>query len=138
MPIGRHPRDRLKMAVVDGGRAALTRYRVVERFRAHTHVRIQLDTGRTHQIRVHFAHLRAPLVGDPLYGGRPRLPKSPEPALREQLQRFPRQALHARRLAFQHPISGQHVTLESPLPADMETLLEALRADLAAASDAAR
>jgi len=137
-PIGRHPRDRLKMAVVDGGRGALTRYRVLERFRAHTHVRIQLDTGRTHQIRVHFAHMRAPLIGDPLYGGRPRLPKSPEPALREQLQRFPRQALHARRLAFQHPISGQCLEFESLVPADMEILLGALRADLAAASDVQR
>jgi len=128
-PIGRHPKDRLKMAVVPGGREAQTRYRVVERFRAHTHVRVELQTGRTHQIRVHFAHIRAPLVGDPVYGGRPRLPKSPDPALREQLQQFPRQALHARRLAFDHPVSGALLELESPLPADIVGLLQALRAD---------
>ena len=133
--IGRHPKDRLRMAVVDGGRAALTHYRVLKRFRAHTHVRIQLDTGRTHQIRVHFAHIRAPLVGDPLYGARPRLPKSPEPILREQLQRFQRQALHARRLVFEHPISGESHTFESPLPTDMKRLLEALQTDLSTATD---
>ncbi len=130
-PIGRHPQDRLRMAVVAGGRPALTRYRVVERFRAHTSVRMELDTGRTHQIRVHFAHRRAPLVGDPLYGGRPRLPKSPAAELREQLQRFPRQALHARRLGFRHPVSGEPLEFESPVPGDMEALLGALRSDAA-------
>ena len=133
-PIGRHPRDRLRMSVREGGRPALTRYWVLERFRAHTHLRIQLTTGRTHQIRVHCAHLRAPLVGDPLYGGRPRLPKSPEPRLREQLQAFPRQALHAKRLAFQHPISSEELAFESALPEDMTELLHALRADLTAAA----
>jgi len=133
-PIGRHPRDRLRMSVREGGRPALTRYWVLERFRAHTHLRIQLTTGRTHQIRVHCAHLRAPLVGDPLYGGRPRLPKSPEPRLREQLQAFPRQALHAKRLAFQHPISSEELEFESALPEDMTELLNALRADLTAAA----
>ena len=133
-PIGRHPRDRLRMSVREGGRPALTRYWVLERFRAHTHLRIQLTTGRTHQIRVHCAHLRAPLVGDPVYGGRPRLPKSPEPRLREQLQGFPRQALHAKRLAFQHPISSEELEFESSLPEDMTDLLNALRADLTAAA----
>ena len=133
-PIGRHPRDRLRMSVREGGRPALTRYWVLERFRAHTHLRIQLTTGRTHQIRVHCAHLRAPLVGDPLYGGRPRLPKSPEPRLREQLQAFPRQALHAKRLAFQHPVSSEELAFESALPEDMTELLHALRADLTAAA----
>lgn len=133
-PIGRHPRDRVRMSVREGGRPALTRYWVLERFRAHTHLRIQLTTGRTHQIRVHCAHLRAPLVGDPLYGGRPRLPKSPEPRLREQLQAFPRQALHAKRLAFQHPISSEELGFESALPEDMTELLHALRADLTAAA----
>ena len=133
-PIGRHPRDRLRMSVREGGRPALTRYWVLERFRAHTHLRIQLTTGRTHQIRVHCAHLRAPLVGDPLYGGRPRLPKSPEPRLREQLQAFPRQALHAKRLAFQHPVSSEELAFESTLPEDMTELLHALRADLTAAA----
>jgi len=128
-PIGRHPGDRLKMAVVARGRPALTRYRVLERFRAHTHVRVQLQTGRTHQIRVHFAHMRAPLVGDRLYGGRPRLPKSPTPTLRACVQAFPRQALHAASLGFSHPDSGAAVRFASPLPADMQALLEALRVD---------
>ena len=131
-PLGRHPIDRVRRAVVAGGRPALTRYRVLERFRAHTHVRIELSTGRTHQIRVHFAHFRAPLVGDPLYGGRGRLPKAPDPALREALQGFRRQALHARRLAFRHPLSDEPLSLESPLPADMRGLLAALRGDRAA------
>ena len=128
-PLGRHPTDRVRQAVVAGGRPALTRYRVLERFRAHTHVRIELSTGRTHQIRVHFAHFRAPLVGDPLYGGRGRLPKAAHAALREALQAFRRQALHARRLAFRHPLSDEPLSLESPLPADMQKLLAALRGD---------
>jgi 23S rRNA pseudouridine1911/1915/1917 synthase len=128
-PIGRHPRERVKMAVIAGGRKSLTRYRVLERFGAHSFLSLQLETGRTHQIRVHLAHLRSPLVGDPLYGGRPRLPRSPSEALRERLQSFRRQALHASRLEFQHPISGQMIRLESPLAADIEELLAVLRAD---------
>ena len=102
-PIGRHPRERTKMAVVERGRPARTRYRVIERFRAHTHCEVELDTGRTHQIRVHMAHIRAPLVGDPVYGGRPRLPRAPSERLRWLLQGFRRQALHATRLEFTHP-----------------------------------
>ena len=132
-PIGRHPANRLRMAVVERGRPARTRYRVLERYRAHTRVRIELDTGRTHQIRVHFAHIRAPLVGDPLYGGRPRLPKAPLAALPRVLQPFTRQALHARRLEFSHPANGDAMALESPLPADLSGLIEALRRDAAAA-----
>ncbi len=136
-PIGRHPRDRLKMAVVDRGRSALTRYRVSERFRAHTLLSLQLETGRTHQIRVHLAHLRAPLVGDPLYGGRPRLPRSPSADLKGQLQGFRRQALHAARLEFRHPETGLEVRYQSPLADDMEALLLALREDASAASGSA-
>ncbi len=132
-PIARHPVHRLRMAVVEGGRPARTRYRVMERFRAHTRAKVELETGRTHQIRVHFAHIRAPLVGDPLYGGRPRLPKAPQPALLRVLQPFPRQALHARRLQFQHPESGAEVTFESPLSADFRDLINALRRDCMAA-----
>ena len=132
-PIGRHPRERTRMAVVDGGREARTRYRVLERFRAHTHCEIDLETGRTHQIRVHMAHVRAPLVGDPVYGGRPRLPPRPTEALRAALQSFRRQALHATRLALEHPGSGDELELESPLAPDLRALLEALRADAAAA-----
>jgi len=132
-PVGRHRRDRLKMAVVANGRAAVTHYRVLERFRAHTHVRLKLETGRTHQIRVHLAHLRMPLVGDPLYGGRPRLPKAPSARLREQLQGFTRQALHASRLQFTHPDSGRQVSYASPLPSDLAILLQALGEDALAA-----
>ncbi len=128
-PIGRHPRDRLRMTVRDNGRPALTRYRIIERFRAHTHARVELETGRTHQIRVHMAHIRHPIVGDPLYGGRPRLPKSPSVALVAALREFKRQALHARRLELSHPVSGAQLTFESPLPSDMRALVEILRAD---------
>ena len=128
-PIGRHPRDRLRMTVRENGRPAVTHYRIIERFRAHSHVRVELETGRTHQIRVHMAHIRHPLVGDPLYGGRPRLPKSPSVALVAALREFKRQALHACRLELAHPVSGERLELESPLPADMRALVEILRAD---------
>ena len=128
-PIDRHPRDRTKMAVRDGGRKARTHYRVLERFRAHTHLEIELDTGRTHQIRVHMAHIRAPLVGDRTYGGRARLPREASPATREFLQTFPRQALHAVRLSLAHPLDGQRLSFESPLAADVADLLAVLRAD---------
>jgi 23S rRNA pseudouridine1911/1915/1917 synthase len=128
-PIGRHRRERTKMAVVEGGREARTRYRVVERFRAHTHCELELDTGRTHQIRVHMAHIRAPLVGDPAYGGRPRLPPAPSPELVAALRGFRRQALHACRLGFAHPFTGAALAFESPLPADFASLLAVLRAD---------
>jgi 23S rRNA pseudouridine1911/1915/1917 synthase len=130
-PIGRHRSERTKMAVVEGGRAARTHYRVIERFRAHTHCEVELETGRTHQIRVHMAHIRAPLLGDPVYGGRPRLPPEPSDALREALQSLRRQALHASRLAFTHPVSGVALSFDSPLPADLERLLTLLRADAA-------
>ncbi|MBV6415794.1 MAG: Ribosomal large subunit pseudouridine synthase D [Steroidobacteraceae bacterium] len=127
-PIGRHRTARVKMAVREGGREAITHYRVIERFAAHTFVRVTLETGRTHQIRVHLAHAGFPIVGDPVYGGRRRLPAGASPALREALGNFPRQALHAARLAFAHPSSGEELDFESPLPADMAALLAALRA----------
>jgi 23S rRNA pseudouridine1911/1915/1917 synthase len=132
-PIGRHRRERTKMAVVEGGRPARTHYRVLERFRAHTHVEVELETGRTHQIRVHMAHIRAPLMGDPVYGGRPRLPPAPSDERRLALQTVRRQALHASRLAFTHPTTGEALSFESPLPADFEHVLALLRADAAAA-----
>jgi 23S rRNA pseudouridine1911/1915/1917 synthase len=132
-PLGRHRRERTKMAVVEGGREARTSYRVIERFRAHTHIDVELETGRTHQIRVHMAHVRAPLVGDLVYGGRPRLPPQPSAELTALLQGFRRQALHATRLAFEHPTRGEPCVFESPLPEDMRALLRALRADAAAA-----
>lgn len=132
-PMGRHPRDRLKMAVTDRGRPAVTRYTVIERFRAHTCIEVALETGRTHQIRVHMASVRAPLVGDPLYGGRPRFPPRPTERLRTELEAFRRQALHAARLELEHPLTGAPIRVESPLPEDLDRLLGALRDDAAAA-----
>jgi 23S rRNA pseudouridine1911/1915/1917 synthase len=126
-PIGRHPRDRLRMAVVKSGKPAITHYRVVERFAAHTLVRARLETGRTHQIRVHMAHIRCPLVGDPLYGGRQKLPRGASAELREALGNFRRQALHAARLQLLHPASGEAVSWEAELPNDFELLIEVLR-----------
>jgi 23S rRNA pseudouridine1911/1915/1917 synthase len=121
------------MAVSQGGREAVTHFRVIRRFRAHTHVRVQLETGRTHQIRVHLAHAGFPIVGDRVYGGRLALPKGAGEALRQALRDFPRQALHAARLQFDHPVSGKPVECVSALPADMRELLEALAADERAA-----
>lgn len=129
-PIGRHGVDRKRMAVTPGGKPAVTHYRVLERFRGHTHVQVRLETGRTHQIRVHMAHIHCPLVGDPVYGGRPRIPKGTGEALRQALRVFPRQALHAVRLTLRHPASGAELSWESPLPDDMLALLAVLRADL--------
>ncbi|WP_445363142.1 23S rRNA pseudouridine(1911/1915/1917) synthase RluD [Microbulbifer sp. ANSA003] len=129
-PIGRHRQNRLKMAVLDfGGKEAITHYRVQERYSAYTLLRCKLETGRTHQIRVHMAHIRHPLVGDPLYGGRPKLPPEASADLVEALQSFPRQALHAAELALVHPTSGQDVHWCAPMPADMQALLDQLRAD---------
>jgi 23S rRNA pseudouridine1911/1915/1917 synthase len=128
-PIDRHPTDRVRMAVRDGGRESVTHYRVIKRFRAHTHVRVQLETGRTHQIRVHLAHAGFPIVGDRVYGGRLALPKGVSEALRQALREFPRQALHAARLQFDHPVTGRPVECHSPLPADMRGLLDLLAAD---------
>lgn len=128
-PIGRHPKDRKRQAVTTGGKPAVTHYRVVERFRTHTHVRCKLETGRTHQIRVHMAHARYPLIGDQLYGGRPKLPPGAADTLKEILREFPRQALHARRLGFVHPHSGQEMTFRAPLPDDLLMLLDYLRED---------
>ncbi len=128
-PIDRHPADRLRMAVVAHGRPAVTHYRLRQRFRAHTQLQLQLETGRTHQIRVHMAHIRHPIVGDPLYGGGLKLPKGASPALAEALRGFRRQALHAERLEFVHPISGAPVFADAPRPADLQALLDALAAD---------
>ena len=125
-PIGRHPVQRKRMAVVDGGKPAVTHYRVIRRFAAHTHVRLRLESGRTHQIRVHMAHIHHPIVGDPVYGGRPRFPRNAGPRLLETLRHFPRQALHASRLELDHPSTVQPVEWQAPLPEDMRTLLERL------------
>lgn len=128
-PIARHPTKRTHMAVVATGKPAVTHYRVVERFRAHTHMRLRLETGRTHQIRVHMAHLRHPLVGDMTYGGRPRPPQKASAELLETLRGFRRQALHAAKLSLHHPISGEWMSWEAATPDDMVALIEVLRAD---------
>ncbi|WP_374440753.1 23S rRNA pseudouridine(1911/1915/1917) synthase RluD [Pseudomonas panipatensis] len=128
-PIGRHGTQRQKMAVVVGGKPAISHYRVLERFRSHTHTRVKLETGRTHQIRVHMAHVGFPLVGDPVYGGRFRVPPAANPTLVESLRDFPRQALHARFLELDHPATGVRMKWESPLPDDFTWLLSLLRQD---------
>lgn len=133
-PLDRHPVDRLRRAVVEHGKPAVTHYRVRQRFRAHTHLQVNLETGRTHQIRVHMAHIRHPLMGDPLYGGGLKLPKGASPEFIEALRAFKRQALHAERIAFAHPRNGETVDVEAPRPADLQALLDALGADLAEAS----
>ena len=117
-PIGRHPSQRTRMAVVGQGRDAVTHYTVVDRFAACTLVRCRLETGRTHQIRVHMAHIGHPLVGDPVYGRRRCL----DPVL----QAFPRQALHATQLGLIHPLSGEAMSWEAPMPDDMQALIASL------------
>jgi len=136
--IDRHPRDRVRMAVREDGRDAVTHYRLRERFRAHTALECRLETGRTHQIRVHMAHLKHPIVGDPLYGGPLKLPKGATPELIEALRGFKRQALHAETLEFAHPTTGEPVRCTAPVPDDMQRLLKALRDDAKAAAEAAR
>ena len=127
-PIGRHQRDRLRMAVVESGKPAISHYRVLERFAAHTLVQVRLESGRTHQIRVHMAHIHCPLLGDPLYGGRLRLPRGASAVLREAISAFRRQALHAVRLQLIHPLTREVVGWEAEIPADFNQLLESLRA----------
>jgi 23S rRNA pseudouridine1911/1915/1917 synthase len=131
--IGRHRTQRTKMSVTDsGGRHAVTHYRVLARFPHHTFVAVRLETGRTHQIRVHLAHVRHPLVGDPAYGGRLIIPAGASPQLALALRGFRRQALHAFRIRFSHPLSGELLDLSAPLPADFRGLLAALAGDAAA------
>ncbi len=127
-PMGRHPRQRKKMAVLAaGGKSAITHYRVERRFAHHTRISVRLETGRTHQIRVHMAHRHHPLVGDPTYGGRPRLPAAASVELVDALRGFSRQALHAQTLGLIHPVSGETMTFDTPLPADLLALLDVLQ-----------
>lgn len=128
-PIGRHPTKRTQMAVVTGGKPAVTHYRVAERYRLHTRLRLRLESGRTHQIRVHMAHIRHPLIGDSQYGGRPRPPQGASEELMKVLRQFNRQALHAVHLEFAHPVSGEHLSFDAPVPDDMQQLAEHLRQD---------
>lgn len=125
LPIGRHPSKRTLMSVVENGKPALTHYWVLQRFQAHTHVRVKLETGRTHQIRVHLSHIGYPIVGDKTYG-RLQFPKGSDERLKEHLRSFCHPALHARRLSFAHPRTGKKLAFESSIPQDMEKLLEAL------------
>lgn len=129
-PIGRHPTHRTRMAVVPSGRPACSHYRVVERFRAHTLVRVTLDTGRTHQIRVHMMHIQHPVVGDQEYAGRARVPPGASEELLALLRGFKRQALHAEQLSLIHPRSGNEVAWEQPMPDDMQHLVAVLREDV--------
>ncbi|MGC1508492.1 23S rRNA pseudouridine(1911/1915/1917) synthase RluD [Ketobacter sp. MCCC 1A13808] len=128
-PIGRHPTQRTKQAVTFSGKPAVTHFRLIKRFRAHTHIRLQLETGRTHQIRVHMAYIRYPLLGDPTYGGRLKIPKGAGEELMEALRSFKRQALHAKKLGVEHPETGEYCEWEVPLPEDFRSILAVLEND---------
>lgn len=128
-PIGRHPVDRKRMAVTDKGKPAVTHYRIETRFRAHTLLRVSLETGRTHQIRVHLAHIRYPIVGDPVYGGRAKVPAGASAALITELRGVRRQILHAWRLGLIHPATGEALQWRAPAPADMEQTIKILKID---------
>lgn len=128
-PMARHPTKRTAMAVHPMGKPAVTHYRIMERFRNYTRLRLRLETGRTHQIRVHMAHIAHPLLGDQLYGGRPRPPKGASAEFLDVLRNFKRQALHATMLRLNHPISGELMEWHAPLPDDFVELIDALKAD---------
>ncbi|MCK5872624.1 MAG: 23S rRNA pseudouridine(1911/1915/1917) synthase RluD [Methylococcales bacterium] len=125
-PIGRHPQDRIRYTVRDEGREAITHYRLIERFKRYSVIRVKLETGRTHQIRVHMAHLHYPLVGDPLYGGHFQMPANCSETLEIQLRGFKRQALHATKLGLVHPVTHENMQWEQPMPEDMRLLIAAL------------
>ncbi len=128
-PVGRHARWRTRMAVTGRGRPAVTHFRVAARYRAHTFVKVSLETGRTHQIRVHLAHQGYPIVGDPVYGGRLFVPSGAGERLTQALRHFRRQALHAGVLGLIHPTTGETLEWTRPVPADMQELLDALKED---------
>ncbi len=130
-PIGRHRSQRTRMAIRADGREAVTHFRIERRFRAHTLARVRLETGRTHQIRVHLAHAGYPIVGDPLYGGRRRVPAGASAAVQAALAAFRRQALHAARLGLEHPDTGRYLEFDAPLPADFLALLGVLASEVA-------
>ena len=125
-PIGRDPKDRVKQTVLRAGKDAVTHYRVLDRYANHTHVKVILETGRTHQIRVHLSHIDYPLIGDPLYGGRVRFPKKASQELKDSLKAFKRQALHSRKLTLMHPNTGNLMTWKIELPEDMSQLIDVL------------
>ncbi|MBC8493366.1 MAG: 23S rRNA pseudouridine(1911/1915/1917) synthase RluD [Candidatus Thioglobus sp.] len=127
-PIGRDPKDRIRQAVLEEGegKEAVTHYRVIDRFAHHTHVKCILETGRTHQIRVHMSHIEHPLIADPMYGGKIRFPKKADEQLKDALKKFNRQALHAKKLTLSHPITGEEMSWKAPLPQDLQELLAVL------------
>ena len=126
-PLGRHPRFRTKQAVVKKGKNALTFYKIVEKYRGYSLLEASLSTGRTHQIRVHFSYLGYPIVGDNTYGGKRKFPAGISEMTREKISQFPRQALHASKLQFRHPQTGNKVSLHAPLPRDMSDLISFLK-----------
>ena len=126
-PIGRDPKDRVKQAILINGKEAITHYRVIDRFKNHTHVKAILETGRTHQIRVHLSHQGYPLIGDPIYGGRVRFPKKACQELKDELRNFQRQALHSKKITLTHPGTGKSMTWKTDLPDDMQVLLNILK-----------
>jgi len=126
-PIGRDSKDRVKQAVLSNGKEALTHYRAIDRFKNHTHVKVILETGRTHQIRVHLSHIGHPLIGDPVYGGRVRFPKKASQQLKDVLINLQRQALHSKKLTLIHPTTGKSMSWKAELPEDMLELLSTLR-----------
>lgn len=128
-PIGRHPISRKRMTVIETGKPAITHYRVMERYRSHTLLKVQLETGRTHQIRVHMAHIHYPILGDPVYAGRLQLPKGASPELVAELRQFKHQALHASELSLVHPVSGKTMTWYAPVPDDMQAMIAVLKQD---------
>jgi 23S rRNA pseudouridine1911/1915/1917 synthase len=125
-PIGRDTKDRVKQTVSSNGKEAVTHYRVIDRYQNHTHVKVILETGRTHQIRVHLSHIGYPLIGDSMYGGKVRFPSKADAILKKALVNFKRQALHSRKLTLAHPISGELMSWKAPLPEDMLALLDVL------------
>ena len=129
-PIGRHPLQRKRMTITDTGKKAITHYRIIEKYRNHTRVKVQLETGRTHQIRVHMAHIRHPLLGDQTYGGRLQLPRNASPELIALLRTFKHQALHASELELIHPTTQKPIHFQAPIPDDMQKLIEVLRNDI--------
>ena len=126
-PIGRDPKDRIRQAVVEDGKDAVTHYRVIDRFAHHTHVKAILETGRTHQIRVHLSYIGHPLIADPMYGGKIRFPKKADDHLKNALKKFNRQALHAKKLTLTHPITFEQMSWKAPLPQDLQDLLKVLQ-----------